>query len=202
MRFSRLLPQVWVRLAVVTSGCSRIPSSDDGLIAVCSASRDECAVGQPVAARLRLTQPGWRTDCTCLGRRNQPLPARGEGRGRDSAIAMFFLVTPKTARLLRPVPSAASEDNDERGGLMLERIHRWLPLRLSVPLMLIGLGGVIYLPEDPKTWIAVAAAVIAALAWLESRRSADASSKSASIGDQAPRRAAHRPSHDASATTW
>jgi hypothetical protein len=67
VRFSRLLPQVWVRLAVVTSGCSRISSSDDGLIVVCSASRDECAVGQPMAARLLLTQPGWPTDCTCRG---------------------------------------------------------------------------------------------------------------------------------------
>ena len=58
MRVRRQLPQVWVRLAVVTSRCSRIPSSDDGLIAVCSASRDECDVGQPMAARLLLTQPG------------------------------------------------------------------------------------------------------------------------------------------------
>jgi hypothetical protein len=30
-----VLPQVWVRLAVVTSRCSRIPSSDDGFVAVC-----------------------------------------------------------------------------------------------------------------------------------------------------------------------
>ena len=70
VRFGRLLPPVWVRLAVVTPRCSRIPSSDDGLLAVCSASRDECAVGRPIAARLLQTQPGWPTDCTCRGRRN------------------------------------------------------------------------------------------------------------------------------------
>jgi hypothetical protein len=75
VRFRRLLPQVWVRLAVVTARCSRIPSSDDGLIVVCSVSRDECAVGQPMAARLLLTQPGWPTDCTCRGRRNRTLSA-------------------------------------------------------------------------------------------------------------------------------
>ena len=34
MRFGRLLPPVWVRLAVVTPRCSRIPSSDAGLLAV------------------------------------------------------------------------------------------------------------------------------------------------------------------------
>jgi hypothetical protein len=77
VRFSRLLPQVWVRLAVVTSRCSRIPSSDDGLIAVCSAGRDECTVGQPMAARLLLTQPGRPIDCTC--RRNWALSARWSG---------------------------------------------------------------------------------------------------------------------------
>jgi hypothetical protein len=78
VRFSRLLPQVWVRLAVVTSRCSRIPSSHEGLIVVCSANREECAVGQPMAARLLLTHPGWPTDCTCRGRRN--IAYRGSNR--------------------------------------------------------------------------------------------------------------------------
>jgi hypothetical protein len=86
VRFSRLLPQVWVRPAVVTSRCSRIPPSDDGLIVVCSASRDECAVGQPMAARLLLAEPGWPTGCTCRGRRNQRLSATMMSWIRRSAI--------------------------------------------------------------------------------------------------------------------
>jgi hypothetical protein len=64
---------------------------------------------------------------------------------------------------------------------MLEHMRRRLPLRLSIPLMLLGLWGLSFPPDDPKTLIAAAAAIIAGLAWLEPSRSADTSSKSASI---------------------
>lgn len=66
---------------------------------------------------------------------------------------------------------------------MLERIHRWLPLRLSIALVVIGLWGLIFPPTDPKIFIDVAAVTIAGFAWFESRRSADAASKSAAIAD-------------------
>jgi hypothetical protein len=106
VRFSQLLPQVWVRLAVVTSGCSRISSSDDGLIVVCSASRDECAVGQPMAARLLLTKPGWPTDCTCRGRRNQQLSAT-VGVVVVGVVVAVVVVIHSMPRCFAPLDSSA-----------------------------------------------------------------------------------------------
>jgi hypothetical protein len=66
---------------------------------------------------------------------------------------------------------------------MVKRIYRWLPPRLSIPLVVIGLWGLIFPPADPKIFIDLAAVIIASYAWFESRRSANAASKSAEIAD-------------------
>jgi hypothetical protein len=66
---------------------------------------------------------------------------------------------------------------------MLERIHRWLPLRVGISLVVIGLWALIFPPADLKIFIEIAVALIAGFAWFESRRSADAASKSAAIAD-------------------
>src|SRR5690242_7058931 len=70
-----------------------------------------------------------------------------------------------------------------KGVLVLIRIYRWVPLRLSIPLGAVGLWGLVFPPADPKIFINVAALVIAGYAWFESRRSSDAASKSATIAD-------------------
>lgn len=66
---------------------------------------------------------------------------------------------------------------------MLQRVHRWLPLRLSIPLVVIGAWGLILPPDEPKAFMDLAAVIIAGYAWFESRRSANASLRSADLAD-------------------